>query len=142
MINRFYLKYFAAATVCSFIVFHSFGQQTFIRAGRIVDPVTGTTNQNQIIDVEGKKIIDVGTEIKIPVDANVIDLSKSVVMPGLFDAHTHVCATVSKLADWLGVDYFDMVLLNPNGYRAIQGAVHAREMLEAGFTTIRDAGNA
>ena len=142
MIHQFCLKYVAATTISSLIVFYSFGQQTFIRAGRIVDPVAGTTTQNQIIVVEGKKIVDIGTEIKIPIDANVIDLSKSVVMPGLFDAHTHVCATVSKFADWLGVDYFDMVLLNPNGYRAIQGAVHAREMLEAGFTTIRDAGNA
>jgi imidazolonepropionase-like amidohydrolase len=39
------------------------------------------------------------------------------------------------------VDFLDLVLLNPDGYRAIQGAVHAKQMLEAGFTTIREAGN-
>lgn len=124
------------------LVLNAFGQQTFIRAGRVVDPLTGTSSSNQVIVVEGNKITDIGSGITIPPDAKVIDLSQYVITPGLFDAHTHVCATVSKFADWLGVDFFDMVLLNPSGYRAIQGAVHAREMLEAGFTTIRDAGNA
>ena len=40
------------------------------------------------------------------------------------------------------MDYLDLVLLDPAGYRAIQGVVHAREMLDAGFTTVRDVGNA
>lgn len=119
-----------------------YGQKTFIRAARVVDPVSGKTIQRQVIVIENRKIIDMGTNIDIPTNAQVIDLGSATVVPGLFDAHTHVCSTVSKFADYLGVDYFDMVLLNPNGYRAIQGAVHAREMLEAGFTTIRDAGNA
>lgn len=136
------MKHFFTGVFIFALAWTAIAQQTFIRAGSIVDPMTGATTTNQIIVIEGKKIVDVGKDIKIPSDANVIDLSKSVVLPGLFDAHTHVCATVSKFADWLGVDFFDMVLLNPSGYRAIQGSVHAREMLESGFTTIRDAGNA
>ena len=63
------------------------------------------------------------------------------VMPGLIDAHTHICANISKFADMLGIDFLDLVLLNPDGYRAIQGTVNAKQMLDAGFTTIRDAGN-
>ncbi|MGC3947123.1 MAG: amidohydrolase family protein [Chryseolinea sp.] len=137
-----HLRTLVAAVVLLLLVLNCVAQQTFIRAGRVVDPVSGTVAANQIIVIEGKKIIDIGKNITIPAGANVIDLSKSVLTPGLFDAHTHVCSTVSKFADWLGVDYFDMVLLNPSGYRGIQGAVHAKEMLEAGFTTIRDAGNA
>jgi len=66
---------------------------------------------------------------------------KSTVMPGLIDAHTHICANISKFADMLGIDFLDLVLLNPDGYRAIQGAEHAKQMLNAGFTTIREAGN-
>lgn len=124
------------------IVLQGYSQKTFIRAGRVIDPASGTALLNQVLVVENKKIVDIGANISIPANAQVIDLGKATVMPGLFDAHTHVCSTVSKFADWLGVDYFDMVLLNPNGYRAIQGAVHAKEMLESGFTTIRDAGNA
>jgi imidazolonepropionase-like amidohydrolase len=112
-----------------------------IKAGKIVDPSTGGVAYNQIILVENSKIKELGTNITIPKGAEIIDLSKSTVMPGLIDAHTHISATISKLADMLGVDFLDLVLLNPDGYRAIQGAVHAKEMLEAGFTTIREAGN-
>jgi len=112
-----------------------------IKAGKIVDPSSGGVSYNQIILVENSKIKELGTNIAIPKGAEIIDLSKSTVMPGLIDAHTHISATISKFADMLGVDFLDLVLLNPDGYRAIQGAVHAKEILDAGFTTIREAGN-
>jgi len=112
-----------------------------IKAGKIIDPSSGTVSYNQIILVENSKIRELGANISIPKGAEIIDLSKSTVMPGLIDAHTHICATISKFADILGVDFLDLVLLNPDGYRAIQGAENAKQMLEAGFTTIREAGN-
>lgn len=116
-------------------------QVTAIKVGKLVDPTMGTTLTNQIILVESGKIKAVGAELQIPSDATVIDLSKSTVMPGLFDAHTHLCAKVTIEADRLGLDYFDMILLNPSGYRAIQGVYYAKQMLDAGFTTVRDVGN-
>jgi len=112
-----------------------------IKAGKVIDPSTSIVSYNQIILIENSKIKEFGANITIPKGAEIIDLSKSTVMPGLIDAHTHICANISKFADYLGVDFFDMVLLNPDGYRAIQGAVHAKQMLDAGFTTIREAGN-
>lgn len=112
-----------------------------IKAGKIIEPLTGKIYNNQIILVENSKIKELGPNVTIPKDAEIIDLSKSTVMPGLIDAHTHICANISKFADYLGVDFLDLVLLNPDGYRAIQGAVHAKQMLEVGFTTIREAGN-
>jgi imidazolonepropionase-like amidohydrolase len=112
-----------------------------IKAGRLIDPSTGTVSYNQVVLVENSKIKEVGTDIKIPKGAEIIDLSKSTVMPGLIDAHTHICANISKFADMLGLDFLDLVLLNPDGYRAIQGTVHAKQILDAGFTTIREAGN-
>lgn len=112
-----------------------------IKAGKIIDPLSGGVSYNQIILVENSKIKESGANIAIPKDAEIIDLSKSTVMPGLIDAHTHISANISKFADILGVDYLDLVLLNPDGYRAIQGAVHAKDILDAGFTTIREAGN-
>src|SRR5262245_53556466 len=115
---------------------------TAIRAGRLVDPVAGTIATNQTILIEGRTIKAIGASLQIPSNATVIDLSTSSVLPGLFDAHTHLCATTRILADRLGIDFLDAVLLDPAGYRAIQGVVHAREMLDAGFTTVRDVGNA
>jgi len=112
-----------------------------IKAGKIIEPSTGKIYNNQIILVENSKIKELGPNVTIPKGAEIIDLSKSTVMPGLIDAHTHICANISKFADYLGVDFLDLVLLNPDGYRAIQGAVHAKQLLDVGFTTIREAGN-
>jgi imidazolonepropionase-like amidohydrolase len=107
-------------------------------AGRLIDPESGTARANQVIVVEDGKIREIGTVV--PEGARRIDLSKSTVVPGLFDAHTHLCASVHPKWD-LG-DFWIMALQRRSGYRAILGAQHAREMLESGFTTVRDLGNA
>ena len=111
-----------------------------IKAGKLVDPEQGTTATNQIILVRGKTIEAVGPNVQIPADAQIIDLSKSTVLPGLFDAHTHLCMTVKKDRD--GGSYYITTLLDSTPYRAIEGVANARDMLAAGFTTIRDVGNA
>jgi imidazolonepropionase-like amidohydrolase len=110
-----------------------------IKAGKLVDPEKGTTASNQIILVRGRKIEAVGANVPIPADAQVIDLSKSTIMPGLFDAHTHLCMTVKKDRD--AGSYYITTLLDSTPYRAIEGVANARDMLSAGFTTIRDVGN-
>src|ERR1700674_4629260 len=111
-----------------------------IKAGKRIDPEKGTTENNQIILVRGKRIEAVGANVSIPADAKIIDLSKSTVLPGLFDAHTHLCMTLKKERD--GNSYFITTLLDPTPYRAIEGVANARDMLAAGFTTVRDVGNA
>ncbi len=115
-------------------------QVTVIKAGRLVDPETGTTVMRQTILVEGGKIKAVGAGLEIPAGAEVIDLSNSTVLPGLFDCHTHLCITTDKPRDF--GNYYFTTLLNSTGYRAIQGVANARAMLESGFTTVRDVGNA
>src|ERR1019366_10483898 len=67
-----------------------------IKTGKLVDPEQGTTATNQIILVRGKTIEAVGPNVQIPADAQIIYLSKSTVLPGLFDAHTHLCMTLKK----------------------------------------------
>jgi imidazolonepropionase-like amidohydrolase len=70
----------------------SFGQSKIkaIKAGRLIDVVTGTMLTNQIILVDSNMIIDIGSGIAIPKDAEIIDLSKATVLPGLMDCHTHL----------------------------------------------------
>src|SRR5438309_1987470 len=61
---------------------------TAIRAGRLIDPETGTTAANQVILVQGDTIADVGPNVTIPPNAEVIDLSRLTVLPGFVDTHT------------------------------------------------------
>lgn len=112
-------------------------QTTVIKAGKLVDPETGTTSINQTIIVEDGKIKTIGANLPVPSGATVVNLSNFTVLPGLFDAHTHMCTTTPPD----NRDLFLVDILQPSTYRAILGVVNAREMLESGFTTIRDVGN-
>ena len=114
-------------------------QVTAIRAGKLVDPSTGAVTANQIVLIEGTDIKDVGPNVKIPAGANVIDLSRQTVLPGMMDAHSHLCMNVQFQRD--AGRYFYTTLNDSNAKRALQGAVNARSMLEYGFTAVRDVGN-
>lgn len=108
-----------------------------IKAGHLVDPDAGTVADNQVILVEKGMITAVGPGLTIPAGAQVIDLSKAYVLPGLFDAHSHLCQmTVPDERDLFNTDVHQST-----AYRALVGAAMAREYLEAGFTTVRDVGN-
>ena len=72
---------------------------TAIRAGRVVDPETGTSAANQIILIEGERIKEIGPAVAIPPGAQVIDLSKLTVLPGLVDAHTHLAMTYKEVPE-------------------------------------------
>ena len=128
-----------AALLCAGVSV-TFAQSIALKAGRLVDPATGTASSNQIILIEDGIIQAVGADVAIPAGATVIDLADQTVMPGLFDAHTHMCLNVKHERD--AGNFFFTTLLDPTGYRAIQGVANARAMLESGFTTIRDIGNA
>jgi len=119
---------------------NSSSQIVAIKAGKLLDPETGKTTLNQIILVEGNRIKEIGANVTIPREAKVIDLSKATVLPGLFDAHTHLCMTVIPKRDH--GNYYFTTLLDTTGYRAIEGVANGMAMLQSGFTTVRDIGNA
>lgn len=130
---------FLIVTILFLTAISAGGQVTAIRAGKLVDPETGKVESNQIILVDGRDIKEVGANVKIPSGASVVDLSKLVVMPGMMDAHAHLCMNMQHKRD--ANSYYITTLRDSNARRAIQGAVNARSMLEYGFTTVRDVGN-
>lgn len=137
MKNQKIFRIALATALQIFCIIIAQAQTTAIKAGKLVDPETGTTATNQIILVEGKQIKAVGADLQIPAGAIVIDLSNFTVLPGLFDAHTHLC----QMTTAENRDLFTTDMRQTTSYRAILGVMNARAILESGFTTIRDVGN-
>lgn len=113
-------------------------QDAVIRAGTIIHPQDGSVSIDQKITVTNGRITAI-EDWSGSMDDSVTDLSDRFVMTGLFDAHSHMALVVDKRYD--GGNYYVTGLLNPTAYRAVQGVANARNMLESGFTVIRDIGN-
>lgn len=111
-------------------------KSVLIQAGRLVDVENNRVLENQSILVEGERIKAVGPagSITAPVGSETIDLSKSTVLPGLIDAHTHLTSN-PYLGGYRGLGVSAM-------REALYGARTARLTLEAGFTTVRNVGAA
>lgn len=107
-------------------------QPIAIKAGKMVDPKSGNVLSNQIILVEGGKVKSVGTNLAIPRDATVIDLSRYTVLPGLIDCHTHVLLQPEDEGE------VPPVITKSQAFRTVQAVAAAKKDLEAGFTTMRD----
>ncbi len=108
-------------------------QVTAVRAGRLIDPDSGTVLTNQVILIQDGKIQAVGKELALPADAKVIDLSDKTVLPGLIDCHTHVADGQSDAEPF-------NVLRKTASQIALESVPNARAMLLSGFTTVRDVG--
>ncbi len=108
-----------------------------LRAGAVIDPAHGTVAKDQVILVENGKIKAMGAGLAIPADAEVVDLSHEWIAPGLIDAHTHMTLTEIE-----GDAPFESFYLNQSStLRGLRGLHNAMQVLQAGFTTLRDVGN-
>jgi imidazolonepropionase-like amidohydrolase len=108
-------------------------QVTAIKAGRLIDPDSGTVLTDQVILIRDNKIEQVGKALTVPPGAKLIDLSNMTVLPGLIDCHTHV-------ADGHGDGEPFNVLRKTASQIVLESVTNARKMLESGFTTVRDVG--
>jgi imidazolonepropionase-like amidohydrolase len=110
-------------------------QVIVLKAGRLIDPDSGTVLTDQQILIEGNKIVAVGRELHIPADAKWIDLSDKTVLPGLIDCHTH-------LADGNALQNGEPfnVLSKTASHIVLESVPNARATLLSGITTVRDVG--
>jgi imidazolonepropionase-like amidohydrolase len=125
--------FFKLAVVFCCLSIAAAAQVTAIRAGKLIDPDSGSILIDQTIIVRDGKIEGIGKNLAVPSGARVIDLGRMTVLPGLIDCHTH-------LAD--GAHETDPIsqFKKTGAQVALESVPNARAMLESGFTTVRDVG--
>lgn len=103
----------------------------------LIDGVSAKPVKNALVVFDGGKICYAGKAnakaAKQYANADVIDANGRTVMPGLIDAHVHLCM------DGLPDNFRQMIMTTAN-YAVIEGVLRAQRDLEAGFTTIRCCG--
>jgi imidazolonepropionase-like amidohydrolase len=104
-----------------------------IVAARIIDGLTSTPRGPVSILVSGDRIVRVADGAVTPPGAEVLDLGRATVLPGLIDSHTHITGEGTADAIIRAVTLGDVDA-------AVRSTAYAKRTLEAGFTTIRNVG--
>jgi imidazolonepropionase-like amidohydrolase len=126
-----------AAVLLSLSAWTQSATVTVIRAETVIDGKSDSARHDQVIVVRGNRIESLGdaAAVQIPAGAQVINLSKATVLPGLIDTHTHIFLQGEEPR----AGGYDVQLLKyPLAYRAARATVAVRLALEQGFTTLRD----
>ncbi len=101
-----------------------------VRNALLLDTVSGDYSETDI-RIEDGSVVQTGTALPAPENVPAVDLAGAHVLPGLIDCHVHVIAATAALADlrrW------------PQSLVAVHAARAMGQMLQRGFTTVRDTG--
>ncbi|HEY4275298.1 MAG TPA: amidohydrolase family protein [Rhizomicrobium sp.] len=103
-----------------------------LRAARLLEVDTGHIVSPGEILVENNKISAIGSTVRHPANAEIVDLGDTTLMPGLIDAHVHL---------FLHPGAEDLQTVQESvPQRTILATLAAKDDLMAGFTAERDMG--
>ncbi|WP_128100732.1 amidohydrolase family protein [Paenibacillus sp. DCT19] len=101
----------------------------------LIDGQGGEPVADSVVLVDNGKIKEAGAKatVQIPEEAQIVDVTGKVIMPGLIDAHVHVH----------GAKNLNMaaVALEPNELQMGRALQDLPKLINAGFTTVRDVGS-
>jgi imidazolonepropionase-like amidohydrolase len=113
----------------------------YVRAGQLIDPASETVIADAAIVLDGDCIVAVGpaSAVDVPRGATLVDWTRFSVLPGLVDAHTHVCFATDEAA---GTCPWERTAELSPDQLLVLARENARAMLHAGITTAIDKGGA
>ncbi|MGH7910269.1 MAG: amidohydrolase family protein [Candidatus Dormibacteraceae bacterium] len=108
---------------------------TALFADALYDPATAETQRRVAVLVEDGRITAAGPrdQVHVPAGAHTVDAEGLTLLPGLIDLHVHLCSSGS------GMDPGE-ILATPPSRVTLEAVRSCRRTLDAGFTTVRDAG--
>jgi len=108
---------------------------TAILGDALLDPATGELTRDAVVLVEDGIVTHSGARdgVRVPADARRVDAGGLTLLPGLVDCHVHLRSRGD------GRDLAEQ-LATPPSLWVLNAVPAARATLDAGFTTVRDAG--
>jgi len=107
-------------------------QTIVVKGARLLDIENGTIVSPGEVLVRGQRILEAGSKVNRPTEAEIIDLGDVTLMPGLIDAHVHL---------FLHPGAEDLQTVEESvPQRTITATLAAKADLMAGFTAERDMG--
>ena len=108
-----------------------------VTADRMVDVLAGRVVEEPVVVITDGRIVSVarrgGARPAIPEGATRLDLPGKTILPGLIDMHVHLDSN-PLFGGYGSFRFTDM-------FWVAQGVENARDMLHAGFTTVRNVGS-
>jgi imidazolonepropionase-like amidohydrolase len=128
---------FPFALIASAVTTDAADKVIVLKAAHLFDGKSKALVQDGVVIVQGTKIVDAGSNLPPPADAQVIDLGDATLSPGFMDGHTHLTLDFSGNYNERRLKDVDLNVSE----QAIIATTRARATLEAGFTTVRDLGS-
>jgi imidazolonepropionase-like amidohydrolase len=112
-------------------------ESVVVTADRMIDVLAGRVVEEPVVVITDGRIVAVvgrgGARPIIPQGARRIDLPGRILLPGLIDMHVHLDSS-PFYGPYESLQFTDL-------FQTVMGPTHARQMLEAGFTTVRNVGS-
>jgi len=104
-------------------------------AAHMVDVLTGKVVDYPLISIQNGRIVAIADSrtVKLSANAKIIDLGNKTFLPGLIDMHVHL-DSLAEVGGYNGLQYTD-------SFWSMVAVKNAKDMLNAGFTTVRNVGS-
>ncbi|MEM7280772.1 MAG: amidohydrolase family protein [Pseudomonadota bacterium] len=109
-------------------------QDRAILGGWLIDGLDDNRQEDRAILISGNRITGVIHPSDVPKDVPIIDLGEATLLPGMIDAHSHPLIYTD--------DYQTTHLKESSAYKALRGLAAVQDNLQAGWTSLRVAGDA